>query len=66
MPRFRVCTGLYSVQMWSVVKGTIFPYWSIITGGMNWGSYEPITDNVNFDVFIKKYAAVHIGISIVG
>ena len=35
-------------------------------GGMNWGSYEPITDNVNFDVFIKKYAAVHIGMSILG
>ena len=33
---------------------------------MNWGSYEPIIDNVNFDVFIKKYAAVHIGMSILG
>ena len=52
MPRFLVCTGLYSVQMWSAVKGVIFPYWSIITGGMNWSSYEPITANVNFDVFI--------------
>ena len=66
MPRFWVYTGLHSVQMWSAVKGAIFPYWSIIIGGMNWGSYEPITDNVNFDVFIKKYAAVHIGISILG
>ena len=64
MPRFQVYTGLYSVQMWSAVKGAIFPYWSIVTGGMNWGSYKPITDHVNFDVFIKKYAAVHIGISI--
>ena len=40
IPRFRVCTGLYSVQMWSAVKGAIFSYWSIITGGMNWGSYN--------------------------
>ena len=34
------------------VKGAIFPYWTIITGGMNWDSYEPTTDSVSFDVFI--------------
>ena len=31
--------------------------------GMNWGSYEPITDIVNFDVLDKKYAALQIGMS---
>ena len=52
MPRFLVCTALYSVQMWSAVKGTIFPYWRIITGGMNCVLHEPITSSVNFDIFI--------------
>ena len=28
---------------------------------MNCALHEPITGSVNFDVFIKKYAAVHIG-----
>ena len=43
--------ALYSVQKWSAVKGTIFPYWSIITKGMNRDLYEPITGSVKFDVF---------------
>ena len=40
------------------VNGIIFHDWRIITGGMNCVIHEPVTDSVNFDVFIK-YAAVH-------
>ena len=50
--------------MCSEVNGIIFYDWRIITGGMNCVIHEPITGSVNFDVFIKKYAAVHIGMSI--
>ena len=52
MPRFLVCTGLYSVQMCPEVNGNIFHDWRIITGGMNCVLHEPITGSVNFDVFI--------------
>ena len=48
------------------VKDIVFQYWTIITGGMNWFLHEPITGSVNFDVFIKKYAAVQAGMSILG
>ena len=43
------------------VKGIIFHDWRIITGGMNCVLHKPVTDSVNFDAFIKKYAAVHTG-----
>ena len=66
MPRFLVCTALYVVQMWSAVKGAIFHDWKIITGGMNSGSFEQITGSVNFDVYSRKYAAVHIGMQNLG
>ena len=69
MPRFLVCTGIQTnknVKIYPEVNDIILQDWRIISGGMNWGSYEPITDNVNFDVFIQKYAAGHIGMSILG
>ena len=50
MPRFWVCTALYSVQKCPEVNGIIFHDWKIITGGMNSGSFESITGSVNFDV----------------
>ena len=51
MPRFWVCTALYSVQKCPEVNGIIFHDWKIIIGGMNRGSYEPITSSVKFDVY---------------
>ena len=57
---------LYSVQMWSTVKGAIFPYWSIITGGMHCVLHEKITCSVKLDIFSQKYAAVQAGMSILG
>ena len=51
MPRSWVCTALYSVQKCPEVNGIIFHDWKIITGGMNRGSFEPITGSVNFDVY---------------
>ena len=51
MPRFWVCTALYSVQKCPEVNGIIFHDWKIITGGMNRGSYKPITGSVKFDVY---------------
>ena len=51
MPRFWVCTALYSVQKCPEVNGIVVQYLTIITGGMNRGSYEPITGSVKFDVF---------------
>ena len=47
----QVCTALYSVQKCPEVNGIIFHDWKIITGGMNSGSFEPITGSVNFDVY---------------
>ena len=35
MPRFWVCTALYSVQKCPEVNGIVVQYWTIITGGMN-------------------------------
>ena len=52
MPRFPVCTSLYSVQKCPEVNGIIFHDWTIITGGMNCVLHEPITGSVNFYVFI--------------
>ena len=66
MPRFWVCTALYSVQKCPEVNGIIFHDWKIITGGMNSGSFEPITGSVSFDVYSLKYAAVHIGMQNLG
>ena len=43
--------SLFADQMWSAVKGAIFHDMKIITGGMNRGSYEPITGSVKFDVY---------------
>ena len=57
---------LYSVQKWSAVNGIVFHIWRTITGGMSCVLHEPITGNINFDVFIKKYAAVQAGMSILG
>ena len=57
---------LYSVQKWSAVSGGVFHDWRIITGGMNCVLHEPIPCSVNFHVFIKKYAAVQAGMSILG
>ena len=51
MARSWVCTALYSVQKCPEVNGVIFHDWKIITGGMNSGSFEPITGSVNFDVY---------------
>ena len=73
MPRFLVCTGIYRdenvskcVKMCPEVKGAIFPYWSIISGDMNYVLHESITCSVKFDIFSKKYAAVQAGMSILG
>ena len=52
--------------MWSEVKGTILPYWSIITGGMNCALHEPIICSVRFDISSQKYAAVQAEMSILG
>ena len=52
--------------MCSEVNGAIFPYWSIITGAMNWDLHEPITCSVKFDIFSKKYVGVQGGMSILG
>ena len=51
MLRFRVCTALYSVQKCPKVNGIIFHDWKIITGGMNRGSFGPITGSVKVDVY---------------
>ena len=51
MPRFWVCTALYSAQKCPEVNDVIFHDWKIITGGMNSGSFEPITGSVKFDVY---------------
>ena len=51
MPRFWVCTALYSVQKCPEVNGVNFHVWKIITGSMNSGSFEPITGSVKFDVY---------------
>ena len=48
------------------VNDGIFHHWTIITGCIDWFLHEPITGGVNFDVFIKKYVAVHIGMYILG
>ena len=53
MPRFWVCTALYSVQKCPEVNGIIFHDRKIITGGVNRGSYEPITGSVKFDVYMS-------------
>ena len=66
MPRFWVCTALYSLQKCPEVNGIVVQYWTIITGVMNCVLYEPITGSVNFDVFVKKYAAVHTGMQNLG
>ena len=66
MPTFWVCTALYSVQKCPEVNGIYFPDWKIIAGGMNSGSFEPITGSVKFDVYSYKYAAVHIGMQNLG
>ena len=52
--------------MYPEVKGAIFPYWRIITGGMNCVLHEPITCSVKFDIFSKKYVAMQAGMSILG
>ena len=51
MPRFWVCTALYSVQKYPEVNGIIFHDWKIITGGMNRNLFGPITGSVIFDVY---------------
>ena len=66
MPRQLVCMGLNSVQKWSAVKGTNFPNWGIITGGMNCVLHEPITFSVRFDVLKIKYGGVQAGMSKLG
>ena len=66
MPRYELCMTLYSVQKWSAVNGIVFHDCGIITWDMNCVLHKPITDNVNFDVFIKKHAAVQAGMSILG
>ena len=71
MPRFLVCTSIYrdeivSKCIYPEVKGAIFPYWRIITWGMNCVLHEPITCSVKFDIFSKKYAGVQAGMFILG
>ena len=66
MPRFQVCTALYSVQKCPEVNSIVAQYWTIIRGGMNCVLHEPITGSVNFDVFIKKNAAAHTGMQNLG
>ena len=51
MPRFLVCTGLYSVQKCPEVNDIVAQYWTIIPGGIHQSSYEPIMDVDRFDVF---------------
>ena len=51
MPRFRVCTALYSIQKCPEVNDIVVQYWTIITGGINCVLHEPITGSVKFDVF---------------
>ena len=51
MPRFWVCTTLYSVQKCPEVNGIVVQYWTIISGGIHQNSYEPITGVDRFDVF---------------
>ena len=64
MPRFLVCPK--DVKMCPEVNGGVFHHWTITTGGLDCVFHEPITGNVKFDVFIKKYAAVHIGMQNLG
>ena len=51
MPRFQVCTGLYSVQKCPEVNGIVVQHCIIIPGGIHQNSYEPITAVDRFDVF---------------
>ena len=51
MPRFWVCTDLYSFQKCPEVNGIVVQYWTIIPGGIHQSSYEPITGVDRFDVF---------------
>ena len=61
MPRFRVCTALYSVQKLSRMHLGIVADWGAWSRSLYSALYEPITGHVSFDAFIKKYAAVHTG-----
>ena len=63
IPKFLVCTVFYSVQKRSRMHLGIVADWRAWSRGLYSGLYEPIMDHVNFDVFIKKYAAVHIAMS---
>ena len=60
MPRFWVCTGLYSVQKCQEVNGIVFLHWTIIPGVIHQSLYEPITGVDRFDVFgIEECSSAH-------
>ena len=50
MPRFCVCTVLYSLQKGSGLNGIIFHDWEIITEVIPLFTYEPITTVDRFNV----------------
>ena len=55
MPRFCVCTVLYSLQKGSGLNGIIFHDWEIITEGIPLFPYEQITGVDRFNVlFIQE------------